>query len=57
METKIMPCVCKHKFQDEKYGKGNRVFLLSTKKSLGPEKKTYTCSVCGREKVKGADEK
>jgi len=48
----ILPCICKANktgntagatFQDEQYGKGNRVF-----NRLGKEKKTqYRCTICG----------
>lgn len=38
--TTIVKCSCKHDFQDEKYGKGNRVANLSK------DDKTCTCTVC-----------
>lgn len=39
----ILPCNCKHKFQDEEYGKGNRVHNLKEK----DHKKTgWKCTVC-----------
>lgn len=41
---KIMPCFCEHKYQDEKNGKGNRVFTEGHKE--------FTCTVCGRKVLK-----
>ena len=38
-DCKIMKCSCKHEFQDEKYGKGHRLF--------NPAGKGYRCTVCG----------
>ncbi len=40
---KIIKCKCKHDYQDEKYGKGNRVH--------NPTVKGYRCTVCGDEKA------
>lgn len=41
--TKILPCTCKHAYQDERYGAGNRVH--------NPRKGgIFACTVCGREK-------
>jgi hypothetical protein len=39
--TKILPCNCQHKFQDETYGKGMRLH------NLGEDKKKAKCTVCG----------
>ncbi len=39
--TKILKCTCKHDFQDKRYGKGKRVFNVSTKNN------DYRCTVCG----------
>ena len=44
----ILPCKCENKYQDEKYGKGNRVYNLCKAKSSG--QKRYRCSVCKDEK-------
>lgn len=41
--TKIMPCDCKHAYQDGKHGKGKRVH------NLRPGFKAR-CTVCGKEK-------
>ncbi len=41
-EMTIKPCNCIHDYQDEKYGKGNRLHTVGTKKE--------TCTVCGKEK-------
>lgn len=47
-ETKIIQCVCSHQFQDERYGKGNRVMNPKAKKSKD-DKTAYRCTVCGRD--------
>jgi len=38
----ILPCSCKHEYQDKKYGKGNRVHNKKGSKNPG-----YRCTVCG----------
>ena len=38
--TKIKPCTCGHKFQDEKHGKGKRVFNSA-------KDDQWRCTVCG----------
>ena len=43
--TKILPCSCSHPYQDEIYGKGNRVHNWARKKEA------WRCTVCGT--VKG----
>ena len=40
--VKIMLCACKHDYQDEKYGKNQRVH--------NPTKKGHRCTVCGTSK-------
>lgn len=46
-KTEIVNCICDHKGQDELHGKNRRVAnLLDGGKS---PKKTYKCTVCGRE--------
>ena len=42
--TKIIKCTCKHDYQDEKYGKGNRVHNSTSKTETLKE---YRCTVCG----------
>lgn len=37
-KTKILPCICQHKAQDELHGKGNRVYNKTTSQ--------YRCTVC-----------
>jgi hypothetical protein len=37
----ILPCTCKHDFQDRAYGYGKRVF--------NPTNFGYRCTVCSRE--------
>ena len=39
--TKILKCSCKHKYQDDFYGVGQRVMNKATKTG------DYTCTVCG----------
>ncbi len=41
----IKKCNCKSKYQDEKYGKGNRVHNPKVKGSNGNQE--YRCTVCG----------
>lgn len=43
---KIMECVCRHEYQDQRYGKDQRVH--------NPYAKGYRCTVCGREKETGS---
>ena len=43
-ETKVFPCTCESKFQDEAYGKGKRLFNLRDDKKHAGE---ATCTVCG----------
>jgi len=43
--TRIMKCSCDHKFQDEKYGKGNRV----CNQTMKDDKRTYRCTICEKE--------
>jgi len=40
----IKTCTCEHKYQDEKYGKGNRVHNYSSKLNQG--KGGYRCTIC-----------
>jgi len=42
--TKIMMCTCEHKWQDEKYGRRNRVFNRGVTQTKGTAK--YICTVC-----------
>jgi hypothetical protein len=44
--TKEMPCTCKSEFQDERYGKGIRVF---NEKIAGSKNNGWRCTVCGKE--------
>jgi len=43
--TRILPCTCKHAWQDARYGKGKRVF-----NSRGDKEGSYRCTVCLKEK-------
>jgi len=45
MTTKIMKCTCKHSFQDNRYGAGNRVF----NQSVRDRAIKYRCTVCSAE--------
>jgi hypothetical protein len=42
----ILRCDCAHQYQDQKYGKGNRVH-----NEMKPGSNKVRCSVCGKEKV------
>jgi len=44
-QDNIKRCTCMHAYQDEKYGKGNRVHnaMASTQQHL----RKYRCTVCG----------
>jgi hypothetical protein len=44
--TRIQSCDCKHKFQDERYGKGMRVHNVTSDGGA-------RCTVCGVAKQKG----
>ena len=44
--TKELPCTCKSEFQDERYGKGVRVF---NEMMAGSKVSGYRCTVCGKE--------
>jgi CRISPR/Cas system-associated protein Cas10 (large subunit of type III CRISPR-Cas system) len=46
MEAEVFQCSCKSEFQDEVYGKGNRLF---NPKGKGEKVDGYRCTVCGRE--------
>ena len=42
MPVTIKKCDCNSKYQDDLYGKGNRVYNLAEKSAKG------TCTVCGK---------
>jgi hypothetical protein len=42
----IAPCSCESKFQDETYGKGQRVFAWKSANAKDSSRKK-TCTVCG----------
>lgn len=48
-KTKIILCICEHKFQDKKYGKQQRVHNM-TKQSSPRADQRWRCTVCGKEK-------
>ena len=50
--TKIMPCTCRHTFQDERYGRGMRLHNYAAKAGSGGTG-AWRCTVC--EKVKPAE--
>lgn len=43
-KTAILPCKCKHDFQDKQYGKGMRVHNFTEKSEK------WRCTVCKSEK-------
>ena len=47
--TKVMLCTCTNKFQDEEYGKNQRLFNLTEK---APKGTVWRCTVCDKEKSK-----
>lgn len=50
--TKVLPCNCRHEYQDEKYGAGNRVHNYSPGSSKkGSPQPTWVCTVCGDRKT------
>ena len=51
MESQIKKCTCEHKYQDQQYGSGNRVFNPKTKDG---RLSGYACSVCGKQTTEGA---
>ena len=44
----IIKCVCTNKFQDDRYGRGNRVMNRKSKATVG-QRQSYRCTVCTRE--------
>lgn len=42
--TKVMACDCKHSFQDERYGKGQRVYNIGAK--------NLVCTVCSNKRTR-----
>ena len=46
MEANVFKCTCKSEFQDEMYGKGNRLF---NPRGKGEKLDGYRCTVCGNE--------
>lgn len=44
MRTVIIPCKCKHEYQDKKYGDGKRVH------NVGGAGKEASCTVCSSTK-------
>jgi len=47
--TKILPCKCQHDYQDQKYGKGNRVW--NSGPTTGSGSLRWRCTVCGAERT------
>lgn len=47
VKTKILPCTCQHKFQDENYGQNNRVHNPCPGKSA--TEVIYRCTVCSKQ--------
>jgi len=48
--ARILECVCAHKFQDERYGSGQRVHNPCKTNESG--KTGYRCTVCSRTTAK-----
>ena len=49
-------CVCKHEFQDKRYGPGMRV-TTPVNKALKEGRDAHRCTVCRREHVLGSVKK
>lgn len=47
----ILKCSCRHDYQDNRYGKGRRVFNETSKGDAND--RTYRCTVCSHETKKG----
>lgn len=45
--TAVKKCSCQHKFQDQRYGQGNR--LMNPCKGPGASDVAYRCTVCNVE--------
>ncbi len=50
MKTRLMPCTCKHEYQDFMYGNYMRVHNETLKKPTGAG--GWACTVCGKVKSK-----
>lgn len=50
MTTKILPCTCKHEFQDKEYGIQQRVHNYAEKENNGDG--GWRCTVCKNVKKK-----
>ena len=48
-KTKVIKCSCKHKFQDNEYGKGNRLHNYARKGYLKGDP-GWRCTVCSNVK-------
>lgn len=46
-DIKILPCSCKHEFQDKTYGVGKRLMNHAPQKGGKPNR--YRCTVCQKE--------
>jgi len=53
--TGIFPCSCKHAFQDERYGHGQRVHNFGPKAGPNEKMEGWRCTVCGQRR--GVDQK
>lgn len=47
-KSEVLKCICDHKFQDEKYGRGMRIMNPTGKSDKGDK---YRCTVCGEERT------
>ena len=47
----ILPCTCKHEFQDKEYGKQKRLVTPTQKNydSIGKQARVFRCTVCGKD--------
>jgi len=52
MPSRILPCSCKHEFQDSRYGVGNRVMNQGRSANAGEGR--WRCTVCAKVHVVAA---
>lgn len=46
--TKVLPCRCRHEYQDAEYGRGQRVHNHAPRPKSAP---VWRCTVCTSEKT------
>lgn len=46
--TRVMPCECRHEYQDRRYGRGRRVFNMMKPRK---EQQEWRCTVCMKVRI------